>query len=121
MLETILAMLAPTYVEQESRMEITAVRQYVKSQYDSKQWACIDELWQRESSWQTRRYPWLSKNSRSRAYGIPQSLPAEKMKTHGWDYLTNPIVQVNWGMEYILKRYGTPCKALSFHNTKNWY
>ena len=121
MLETILALLAPTYVEQNTRMEITAVRQYVKSQYDSKQWECIDELWQRESSWQTKRYPWLAKNSSSGAYGIPQSLPAEKMKTHGVDYLTNPWVQTNWGMEYILKRYKTPCAALEFHNLKNWY
>jgi resuscitation-promoting factor RpfB len=121
LLETVLAMLAPTYVEQKPRIEITAVRQYVKKHYSEKQWKCIDELWQRESSWQTRKKPWRAKNPSSGAYGIPQSLPAKKMATHGWDYLTNPIVQVNWGMQYISQRFGTPCKALAFHDRKGWY
>jgi hypothetical protein len=72
LLETVLAMLAPTYVEQNTRMEITAVRQYVKSKYDFQQWKCIDELWQRESSWRTRNKPWRARNPSSGAYGIPQ-------------------------------------------------
>lgn len=114
-------MLAPNYVKQESSMQISAVRQYVKSQYSPTQWACIDELWQRESSWQSKNKPWLAKNPTSGAYGIPQSLPANKMRSQGFDYLTNPIVQVNWGMLYIENRFGTPCAALEFHNRKNWY
>jgi hypothetical protein len=122
LLETILAMLAPTYVEQNTKMEITVVRQYVKSHYSETQWKCIDELWQRESSWQTKKKPWRAKNPSSGAYGIPQSLPAKKMASHGLDYLTNPIVQVNWGMSYINSRYkGSPCRALAFHDRKGWY
>jgi hypothetical protein len=121
LLEKLLLLLAPTYVEQEKKVEISAVRQYVREHYSEKQWKCIDELWQRESSWRTKSKPWRARNPSSGAFGIPQSLPAEKMATHGWDYLTNPIVQVNWGMEYILKRYKTPCAALAFHNRKNWY
>ncbi len=121
MLETILAMLAPTYVEQNTRMEITAVRQYVKSKYDFQQWKCIDELWQRESSWRTRNKPWRARNPSSGAYGIPQALPASKMVSHGIDFSTNPYTQVDWGMDYIKKRYKTPCKALQFHDRKNWY
>jgi hypothetical protein len=121
LLEAILAMLAPSYVEQDSRMEITAVRSYVQEQFAPRQWACIDELWQRESSWATTRLPWLAENKSSGAYGIVQALPASKMRSHGDDYRTNPITQVRWGMDYIEKRYGSPCDALAFHDIKGWY
>ena len=121
MLETILAMLAPTYVEQDSRMEISAVRIYVQEQYSKRQWKCIDELWQRESSWATSRMPWLAENASSGAYGIVQALPARKMRTHGDDYRTNPMTQVKWGISYIENRYGSPCDALAFHDRNGWY
>jgi hypothetical protein len=43
------------------------------------------------------------------------------MVSHGIDFSTNPYTQVDWGMDYIKKRYKTPCKALNFHDRKNWY
>jgi hypothetical protein len=43
------------------------------------------------------------------------------MVSHGIDFSTNPYTQVDWGMDYITKRYKTPCKALQFHDRKNWY
>ena len=114
--------LAPTYVEQDEKVVINAVRQYVKKQYSASQWKCIDELWQRESSWQTKKKPWRARNPSSGAYGIPQALPASKMVSHGVDFATNPYTQVNWGMSYIKSRYkGDPCRALRFHDRKGWY
>lgn len=122
MLENLLVLLAPTYVEQDEKVVINAVREYVKEHYTEQQWKCIDELWQRESSWQTRTKPWRARNESSGAYGIPQALPASKMATHGLDFTTNPYTQVKWGISYIESRYqGNPCRALAFHDRKGWY
>ena len=96
-------------------------RSYAQYQLKPTQWLCLDELWERESGWKSHKNPHLRANRSSGAYGIPQSLPAEKMASHGSDYLYNPIVQVKWGLDYIQKRYGTPCAALEHHNKKNWY
>lgn len=81
------------------------------------QWACLDELWQRESGWRHT----VANYEGSGAYGIPQSLPASKMASHGADYLTNPTTQIRWGIDYISSRYTTPCEAIAFHNANNWY
>lgn len=70
------------------------------------EWTCLDELWQRESGWDH-----LARNPGSGAYGIPQALPAEKMRSAGEDWLTNPATQIAWGLDYIAGRYGTPCGA----------
>ena len=95
-------------------------RAYARAHYNKKQWECLDELWQRESSWGTIKNPHLAKNPKSSAYGIPQATKG-KMAEQGADWKTNPITQIKWGMNYIKQRYETPCKALAFHDTKNWY
>jgi hypothetical protein len=77
---------------------------------------CLDKLWQRESDWTTS-----ATNSSSGAYGIVQSLPGEKMASAGADWRTNYETQINWGLDYIDGRYGTPCDALQFHYANNWY
>jgi hypothetical protein len=96
-------------------------RVYAEGEVSEPEWLCLDELWQRESSWQTRRTAYKAVNRSSGAYGIPQALPAEKMSTAGKDWRYNPITQVKWGLSYIDDRYGTPCKALDHHNKKGWY
>ncbi|QBF45198.1 hypothetical protein EXU32_02290 [Janibacter limosus] len=75
-------------------------------------------LWIGESDWR-----WDATNSSSGAYGIPQSLPASKMATAGPDWKTNPVTQMQWGMDYIKASYGTPCGAKSFWDSNNphWY
>ena len=96
-------------------------RDYARLHLSNTQWKCLDELWQRESSWRTQPNPHLKENRSSKAYGIPQALPAKKMASAGIDYQVNPITQVRWGLDYIKKRYKTPCNALAHHNRKNWY
>lgn len=68
------------------------------------EWDCLDRLWTHESGWNHRQW----NRGGSGAYGIPQSLPASKMRSHGADYMTNPRVQVRWGIDYIAAEYGRP-------------
>ena len=77
---------------------------------------CLDQLWISESDWD----PYAT-NPTSGAYGIPQSLPAEKMAAAGPDWRTNPVTQIEWGLWYIEQSYGTPCSANAFKVANNWY
>jgi hypothetical protein len=74
--------------------------------WDSSQFSCLDALWVSESDWNT-----YAENPTSGAYGIPQSLPPEKMASAGADWRTNPATQISWGLNYIRLSYGTPCSA----------
>lgn len=94
---------------------------YAASQLASFGWSadqmqCLKTLWTKESDWTT-----TATNASSGAYGIVQSLPAEKMAAAGADYLTNYRTQINWGLDYIKKSYQSPCGALNFHLAHNWY
>lgn len=70
------------------------------------QWSCLYNLWMRESGWNV-----YAENTASGAYGIPQSLPGDKMATIASDWQTNPTTQIEWGLTYIRAQYGTPCGA----------
>jgi hypothetical protein len=50
-------------------------------------------------------------NPSSGAYGIPQSLPGDKMASAGADWQTDASTQIRWGLGYIKSVYGTPCAA----------
>ncbi|WP_066287058.1 hypothetical protein [Arthrobacter sp. B6] len=94
---------------------------YAASQLANYGWSpdqmqCLQTLWTKESDWTT-----TATNPSSGAYGIVQSLPAEKMASAGADYLTNYRTQINWGLDYIQERYQSPCGALNFHLSNNWY
>lgn len=77
---------------------------------------CLVSLWNRESGWNTFAY-----NKSSGAYGIPQSLPGDKMASAGSDWATNYETQINWGLGYIIGRYGSPCGAWGHSEAYNWY
>jgi hypothetical protein len=80
------------------------------------QMPCLDKMWTHESNWRT-----AARNASSGAGGIPQALPASKMAKYGDDYLTNPVPQIKWGLDYIKNRYNTPCGAWDFWTAHNWY
>ncbi|MCQ1951361.1 hypothetical protein NNX28_15685 [Arthrobacter sp. zg-Y859] len=84
--------------------------------WDAGQLTCLDTLWTKESEWLTSAV-----NPSSGAYGIAQSLPAEKMAVAGADWKVSYATQINWGLDYIASRYGSPCSALNFHYANNWY
>ncbi|GIT79536.1 hypothetical protein LLS1_12050 [Leifsonia sp. LS1] len=82
------------------------------------QMGCLIKLWNHESGWRADAY-----NSSSGAYGIPQAWPASKMASAGADWMTNQDTQVNWGLDYIDRAYGSPCAAWNFEmsHDPNWY
>jgi len=73
---------------------------------ESTQWPCRDDLWEREGGWNG-----YAENPSSGAYGIPQSLPGDKMASVASDWQTDPTTQIKWGLGYIKSIYGTPCAA----------
>ncbi|MEN2737898.1 hypothetical protein ABCS02_08915 [Microbacterium sp. X-17] len=80
------------------------------------QYQCLVLLWNRESGWRADALnPW------SGAYGIPQALPGSKMASAGADWRTNGATQVDWGLSYIDRSYGTPCSAWDHSERTNWY
>ena len=62
-------------------------------------------------------------NPSSGAYGLFQSLPANKMDSVDTDWADNPVTQIRWGLDYIKRSYGTPCGALSAWQSRypHWY
>lgn len=67
-------------------------------------------LWNRESGWNPNA-------SNGSCYGIPQSCPYSKMGSNYTDWK----VQIDWGLNYIQNRYGTPTKAWEHFQSHNWY
>ncbi|ALV47224.1 hypothetical protein MB46_18725 [Arthrobacter alpinus] len=98
-----------------------AAKAYAATQVSARGWgagemSCLTQLWERESNWRT-----TAMNPDGGAYGIVQSLPAEKMASVGADYLTNYETQIKWGLNYITDTYSTPCGAWAHSNAVNWY
>lgn len=77
---------------------------------------CLVSLWNKESGWRVNAF-----NASSGAYGIPQSLPGNKMASAGPDWETNAGTQIEWGLGYIASRYGTPCGAWAQSESAGYY
>lgn len=54
-------------------------------------------------------------NRSSGACGIPQALPCSKLGT------SDPVEQIRWMQNYVVRRYGSWAGAVSWHNSHNWY
>jgi hypothetical protein len=81
----------------------------VLEQYKSNhEWNALFTLWNRESRWD-----YTANNPNSTAYGIPQML---RMPEN-----TPMVKQIDLGLKYIKHRYGSPSRALAFHNQNGWY
>jgi transglycosylase-like protein with SLT domain len=76
---------------------------------------CLNQLWQRESGWNPN-----AQNPSSTAYGIAQFLNSTWAGT-GIAKTSDPYRQIDAGLIYIQKRYGTPCKAWAFWQSHKWY
>lgn len=75
------------------------------------QFGALLQLWTMESGWNP-----YAVNPSSGAYGIPQSLG------HGHPYnLGDYAAQVDWGLNYITERYGSPSVALNHEHQFSWY
>lgn len=84
--------------------------------YSSEQFSCLDSLYVSESNWNPR-----ADNPTSSAYGIPQALTGGTHRDLPADYMTNPVSQIEWGLDYIKRSYGTPCAAWAFKQSNSWY
>jgi hypothetical protein len=93
-------------------------RQILKNKYNygADQYDCFNYIIMRESMWKVN-----ATNRSSGAYGIPQALPGTKMASVASDWRTNPATQIIWGIEYMNKRYGSPCEAKVFKASHGWY
>lgn len=93
-----------------------AAQQYAASRLAAFGWGAdqmgpLIALWNQESGWNPNAV-----NPSSGAYGIPQSLG------HGHPYnLGDYVAQVNWGLDYIKGRYGSPAAAEAHEQSANWY
>lgn len=98
------------------RNRVLAVALLTGHGWSERQWHCLDRLWRRESHWDHR-----ARNRSSGAYGIPQALPAVKMRSAGADWRHSPATQIRWGLDYIARRYGSPCGAWGHSEADGWY
>jgi hypothetical protein len=98
------------------RNRVLAVALTAGRGWSERQWRCLDRLWMRESNWNH-----LARNRGSGAYGIPQALPAGKMRSAGADWRSSAETQIKWGLGYIAKRYGSPCAAWGHAEAAGWY
>ena len=96
--------------------ESTAKSMLASFGFSSTQWPCLYDIWQRESGWNV-----YAENAASGAYGIPQSLPGDKMASAGADWQTDAATQISWGLGYIKSVYGTPCQAWSNEESYGYY
>ncbi|MET9828837.1 transglycosylase SLT domain-containing protein [Streptomyces sp. NPDC006385] len=83
---------------------------------DSAQYQCFAKIVDHESDWNVD-----ATNSSSGAYGLVQALPGNKMASAGSDWKTNPATQIEWGLDYMKDRYGSPCGAWNFWQSNGWY
>ena len=98
-----------TSISQMKKMAKQIARGKVLATYKSNhEWKSLFILWDRESRWD-----YTADNPRSSAYGIPQMLNMPKD--------TPMVKQIDLGLKYIKHRYGTPSKALAFHNRHGYY
>ena len=75
--------------------------------HNANEYRCLELLWHKESRWNPR-----ADNPKSTAYGIPQLL---KLKAK------DPYTQIDLGLKYIDHRYGSVCKAWSYHKQTGHY
>jgi hypothetical protein len=90
-------------------------RAYAKQKVGATQFGCLDKLWTRESHWNSQ-----ADNPSSTAYGIAQLLDSTWSHT-GVRKTSDGYRQVDAGLVYIDKVYGSPCNAWAHSSRTGWY
>jgi hypothetical protein len=96
-----------SWEEKNENRELAKQYAWVAFGWRGREWLCLHDLWTRES-----RFDHYAQNPTSSAFGIAQLLGERSRK---------PSLQILRGLRYIDERYGTPCKALRYHNKRNHY
>ena len=76
---------------------------------DDNNMSSLVNLWNKESNWNPN-----ATNRSSGAYGIAQMMPM-----HG--RAEGAQAQIDWGIDYILRRYGSPSAAWGHSQRTDWY
>ena len=97
---------------------VAEYQSYAKSKCQSYGWSTADynalvALWNKESGWNPNAC-----NRSSGAYGIPQNNNLSKYAS--W-YRNDAYAQIDWGLNYIKGRYGSPSAAWRKSQTSGWY
>lgn len=80
------------------------------------QYNAFSNIVEHESGWNV-----TATNSSSGAYGLVQALPGSKMASAGSDWKTSAKTQIEWGLQYMNSRYGSPAGAWTFWQAHGWY
>jgi hypothetical protein len=102
------------------RNGVTIARNIAWIQLNQRHWIpqakCLLDLWNAESGWNI-----YAINKATGAFGIPQALPANRMRSAGPNWVNDPATQIRWGLTYIQQRYGGPCNAWQHFRRFHWY
>jgi hypothetical protein len=82
---------------------------------DGSQFSCLENLWGKESGWNPN-----AQNPSSTAYGIAQFLDSTWAGT-GIAKTSDGYRQIDAGLIYIEKAYGSPCDAWAHSQSTGWY
>jgi membrane-bound lytic murein transglycosylase MltF len=79
------------------------------------EFTCLENLWGKESGWNPN-----AQNPSSTAYGIAQFLDSTWAGT-GIAKTSDGYRQIDAGLIYIEKAYGSPCDAWAHSQSTGWY
>jgi hypothetical protein len=88
---------------------------YARAKVGDGQFGCLQNLWGKESGWNPN-----AQNPSSSAYGIPQLLDSTWAGT-GIAKTSDGYRQIDAGLVYIDKAYGSPCGAWGHSQSTGWY
>jgi len=100
------------HITKAQKIKLMSPKAYAAMKVESKwlnpkrEFACLHDLWMKESNWRPNAH-----NKSSGAFGIAQFMPSTWGNYNFPFKPKDPQIQIDAGLRYIYKRYGTPCKA----------
>jgi hypothetical protein len=109
------AQAAAAAAEEHANAGADDFRAYAEQKVGASQFSCLDRLWTKESHWNNK-----ADNPSSTAYGIAQLLDSTWSHT-GVKKTSDGYRQIDAGLVYIDKVYGSPCNAWAHSQKTGWY
>jgi hypothetical protein len=109
------SMHAPSFAGKTYPAATQAARDWAYAKLGPRQFGCLDRIFHYESGWR------VNAGRVDGPFGIPQANPGAKMQSAGKNWRTSPMVQVKWGISYVVGNYGSACNAWSVWQRQGWY